>query len=113
MTKSQQYRQPAAAVTHWRAPATGELVACAKLWLTRRGDLDDHVLHPGERVRLERGDDVVVEALRQDAAPLWRWQPTARSVDSWHALRTWLGGALRSTHPSPSPVLRPDSCTQA
>ena len=106
MTKSQQYGQPAAAVTHWQAPTTGELVACAKLWLTRRGDLDDHVLHPGERVWLDRGDDVVIEALRQDPAPLWRWQPAAQPATGW---RAWL---VRSTG-SAGPVLRAGSCTQS
>jgi hypothetical protein len=106
MTKSQQYGRPAAAVTHWRAPASGELVACAKLWLTRQGDLDDHVLHPGERVRLDRGDDIVVEALRQDPAPLWRWQPAVRPAKGW---RAWLARTVGSA----GPALRPDSCTQA
>jgi hypothetical protein len=106
MMKSQQYGQPTAAVAHWRAPAAGELVACAGLWLTRRGDLKDHVLHPGERVRLDRGDDVVMEALRQDAAPLWRWQPAARPADGWRAR---LGHLLRPA----VPAFRPGSCTHA
>ncbi|HET7796073.1 MAG TPA: DUF2917 domain-containing protein [Rhizobacter sp.] len=106
MTKSQQYGQPAAAVTHWQVPATGELVACAKLWLTRSGDLDDHVLHPGERVRLDRGDDIVIEALRQAPAPLWRWQPAAQPAMGW---RDWLPRLAGSA----KPVLHPGSCTPA
>lgn len=110
MTKSQQYGQPAAAVTHWRAPAAGELVACARLWLTRRGDLDDHVLHPGDRVRLGRGDDIVVEALRQDAAPLWRWQPAVRPASGW---LTRISRLLRPTARQLAPAFRPGSCTQA
>ncbi len=104
MTKSQQYGPPAAAVTHWQAPTAGELVACAKLWLTRRGDLDDHVLHPGERVRLDRGDDIVIEALHQDQAPLWRWQPTELPAKGWRARLVRSAGLAR-------PVLRPGSCT--
>ncbi len=110
MTKSQQYGQPAAAVTQWQVPATGELVACAKLWLTRRGDLDDHVLHPGERVQLERGDDIVIEALHQAPAPLWRWQAAAHPAMGM-GWRAWLVRTVGSARPGP--VLRPGSCTQA
>lgn len=110
MTKSQQYKQPAAAMMHWRALAPGVLVACATLWLTRRGDLDDHVLRPGERVRLDRGDDLVIEVLRPHAAPLWRWQPAAAPAGGW---RIRLGRLLRPIAPHFAPVLRPDSCTHA
>lgn len=106
MRKSQQYGQPAATVTQWRAPAAGELVACTELWLTRRGDPNDHVLHPGERLRLDRGDDIVIEALQRAPAPLWRWQPAARPAMGWSE---WLPRSARSA----KPVLRPASCPPA
>jgi len=110
MKKSQQFRPPAAAVAHWRASAAGELVACARLWLTRRGDLDDHVLLPGDRVRLNRGDDIVVEALRQGAAPLWRWQPVAHPAA--RPAGGWLARIGRLLRPA-APAFRPGSCSQA
>jgi hypothetical protein len=81
MTQTQQYSPPAppTEVRRWRVPAAGEVVARdLPLWLTRHGDADDHVLQPGERVVLRRGDDVVIEALRRAHPPVWDWVPVAR-----------------------------------
>jgi hypothetical protein len=78
MTQAQQYRTAATlgSTLHWRAPGAGELVARdLPLWLTREGDLDDHVLQPGQSLRLRRGDDVVIEALRRAVPPAWDWVP--------------------------------------
>jgi hypothetical protein len=78
MTQAQQYSTAATlgSTLHWRAPGPGELVARdLPLWLTREGDLDDHVLQPGQGMRLRRGDDVVVEVLCQAVPPAWDWVP--------------------------------------
>lgn len=34
------------------------------LWLTRDGDIEDHVLNPGQSLAIRRGDSAVVQALR-------------------------------------------------
>ena len=60
----------------WVAPQASWLVARkGPVWVTRSGDLDDHVLARGERLVLARGDDVVVEALHRDQPAIWDWQP--------------------------------------
>jgi hypothetical protein len=64
---------------HWQAPAKGSVVVTRGcLWLTRLGDLDDHVLAAGQRLALSRGDDVVIERWHHDMPALWDWQPQAR-----------------------------------
>ena len=61
---------------HLVAPAPGRLtVRAGCVWLTRQGDLDDHVLSAGQSLALQRGDDVVIEHWRRDAPALWDWQP--------------------------------------
>ena len=45
-----------------------------KVWLTRRGDLDDHVLEPGQSIVLEPGDDVVMEAWRDGEVARLQWR---------------------------------------
>lgn len=35
------------------------------LWVTRSGDLEDHVLMPGERLLVNHGGKVVIEAMRE------------------------------------------------
>lgn len=35
------------------------------LWVTRSGDLEDHVLMPGERLLINQGGKVVIEAMRE------------------------------------------------
>ncbi len=57
-------------------PVPGELtVRSGCVWLTRRGDLDDHVLSAGQHLALAPGDDVVVDRWRRDSPALWDWQP--------------------------------------
>jgi hypothetical protein len=94
-------------ILRWRAPASGELVARDQsLWLTRRGDLDDHVLEPGQRLRLRSGDEVVIEALRRTAPPAWDWHPAesghpgggiqpSRRPAALRRLAGWAAGLLR------------------
>jgi hypothetical protein len=57
----------------------GELtVIDGRVWLTRRGDSVDHVLEPGQRLRLNGNDAAVIEALERDADAAVRWQPLAQ-----------------------------------
>jgi hypothetical protein len=44
------------------------------VWVTRRGDPDDYVLQPGERLALSRGEQVTVSALDADKPALWDWR---------------------------------------
>jgi hypothetical protein len=85
-------------VQRWLAPRPAWLVARdGTLWVTRSGDLEDHVLPPGERLAVSRGDDLVVQAWRRDAPAVWDWQPRAaprpyrlrRVLPAW----IWAGSA--------------------
>ncbi len=54
----------------------GELtVVAGRVWLTRRGDLGDHVLGTGQRVRLGTDEAAVIEAWDAAAGATVRWQP--------------------------------------
>jgi hypothetical protein len=46
-----------------------------RLWVTRRGDLNDYVLEPGQRLALGRGDDVTVGGWQRDQPAMWDWTP--------------------------------------
>jgi hypothetical protein len=48
------------------------------LWVTREGDLNDYVLHAGQRLALARGDRVSVGAWDADEPALWDWTPMRR-----------------------------------
>jgi hypothetical protein len=78
-------------VQHWVAPQASWLLAReGELWVTRRGDLEDHVLARGERLALARGDDVLIEALRRDMPAVWDWQPrVAARYGLRRALLVW------------------------
>jgi hypothetical protein len=43
------------------------------VWVTRRDDLNDYVLQPGERLALARGAQVTVSPLHAEQAALWDW----------------------------------------
>jgi len=65
----------------WVAPTPAWLVARkGTLWVTRSGDLDDHVLARGERLAVARGDDMVVQSLHRNQPAAWDWQPRAGSA---------------------------------
>lgn len=65
-------------VQHWVAPQRAWLVVRGgTLWVTRGGDLQDHVLARGERLAVARGDDLVLQAWRRDQPAAWDWQPQA------------------------------------
>ena len=61
------------------------------VWVTRGGDPQDHVLSSGECLAIDRGDDLVLQAWRNDAPAVWDWQPLAarprqrlrRAVPAW------------------------------
>ena len=57
------------------SPWPGELmVVDGRIWLTRRGDVTDHVLEAGHRLRLHAADAAVIETWSADGAAV-RWQP--------------------------------------
>jgi hypothetical protein len=56
----------------------GELtVVDGRVWLTRRGDGDDHVLGSGQHMVLSGDEDVLLEAWDTAAGATVRWQPAA------------------------------------
>ena len=57
----------------------GELtVIDGRVWLTRHGDRDDHVLEGGQRMALAGDDDVLLEAWDAAAGATVRWLPAAQ-----------------------------------
>jgi hypothetical protein len=60
----------------WVAAGSGWVtVQAGRAWLTRDGDLDDHVLATGQRLWLRRGDVMTAEAW-QPGEPVWlTWRP--------------------------------------
>ena len=50
-------------------------VAQGVVWLTRRGDPNDHVLAAGQRFRLGSFEDAVIESWQASGAASVRWQP--------------------------------------
>jgi Protein of unknown function (DUF2917) len=66
---------------HLRAAEPAWLAAVDQpLWVTRDGDLADHVLAPGERLAVARGDRLAVGAWHPDGGVTWAWQPLERPV---------------------------------
>jgi Protein of unknown function (DUF2917) len=49
-----------------------------RLWVTRDGHLEDHVLAAGQRLALARGDAVTVGPFDTPASALWDWQPMSQ-----------------------------------
>ena len=63
----------------WVAPRSAWIEAHeGALWVTRSGDLTDHVIQRGERLAVARGDDLVLQSWRRDQPAVWDWQ--AREV---------------------------------
>jgi Protein of unknown function (DUF2917) len=57
----------------------GELtVLDGRVWLTRHGDLDDHVLARGARVHIDWAERAVVESWERDQAARVQWRPIER-----------------------------------
>ena len=58
----------------------GDLVVVdGRVWLTRDGDLGDHVVEPGQTLRLAVNDNAVIESARTGAAVTVRWYPRRQS----------------------------------
>jgi len=58
----------------------GELAVIeGRVWLTRDGDLGDHVVEPGQRVRLGVDENAVIESARTGDAVAVRWYPRRQS----------------------------------
>jgi hypothetical protein len=57
----------------------GELAVLeGRVWLTREGDMVDHVLARGERIQIDWADRVVVESWERDRAATLQWRPVER-----------------------------------
>ncbi len=88
-------------VKRLRARRPGRLAVCVgRVWVTRAGDLVDHVLEAGQALKVRADDDVVVEPWQGGTARLvWRSdQPRvllARLAASVAALARRLPAALR------------------
>ncbi|HEX2540371.1 MAG TPA: DUF2917 domain-containing protein [Caldimonas sp.] len=65
-------------------------VEAGQVWLTRSGDLDDHILRAGETYRVPSGD-VLVEPWHRGAVPARIvWEPSSRLAGWRNRLeRTW------------------------
>jgi Protein of unknown function (DUF2917) len=68
----------------------GELTVLAgRVWLTRHGDLADHVLARGARVSIDWAERAVVESWERDQAATLQWQPVVRHAPTQ---AFWVGG---------------------
>ena len=54
------------------------IVKSGRVWLTREGDADDHVLEAGQRVCLDAGGAVVLEPWQRDEHTVIDWRPRAQ-----------------------------------
>ena len=78
------YADQSTMLVRWGQPMVfhrrpGEFVVMrGRLWLTRRGDLDDHMLEPGQKVVVGDGDAVVVEPWERGERSEIAWQPYGR-----------------------------------
>ncbi len=70
-----------------RAPRGGVLrVRSGQVWVTRRGDLADHVLSAGEGLRAAPGQCLYLEPWQRGATVEVDWQP--RAAGAWLAAGT-------------------------
>lgn len=69
---------PLNGVGQWQVGRPGWLaVEGASVWLTRDGELDDHVLAPGQGMALRSGDRITVEPWCAGARARLVWSPAA------------------------------------
>jgi hypothetical protein len=81
----------------WVAADAGWItVQAGRAWLTRDGDLDDHVLATGQRLWLARGDVLTAEAWQpgEPAWLVWRPEPQGFSLPLLGGLVAALAGTL-------------------
>lgn len=55
------------------------IVVDGRVWLTRDGDLGDHLVEPGQTLRLAVNDNAVIESARTGATVTVRWYPRRQS----------------------------------
>ena len=58
------------------------LATGGRLWVTRAGDPADHVLAPGERLPVRRGDRLWLGGWEAGGWATWQWEP--RPEPDWH-----------------------------
>ena len=76
----------------WIGGRAGELTVLAgRVWLTRDGDLADHVLERGARVNVGWAERAVVESWERDQSAMLQWRPVERRSAS----QALVAGALR------------------
>lgn len=83
----------------WAAPGAGWLVVDhAPVWLTRHGEWADHVLWPGQRLAVARGDQLRLGAWGEAAggqrlAASLRFEPAAQALPGVGGRLAFLGTA--------------------
>ena len=55
------------------------IVVDGRVWLTRDGDLGDHFVEPGQKLRLAVNENAVIESAKTGAAVTVRWYPRRQS----------------------------------
>ncbi len=59
----------------------GELkVIEGRVWLTRRGDLNDHLIEPGQRIRIRGSEAAIIETWRPTDTARVQWSPRPQNV---------------------------------
>jgi hypothetical protein len=58
----------------------GDLVVVdGRVWLTRDGDLGDHVVEPGQKIRLAVNENAVIESATTGSTATVQWYPRRQS----------------------------------
>ena len=71
---------PARQARHLGAQPGLLTVVNGTVWLSRKDDLDDHVLHSGQQFQICAGDDAVIEPWHAHAAARIDWQPETQAL---------------------------------
>lgn len=80
----------------WTAPQTGEYrVAQGRVWITRDGDTQDHVLADGECLAVRQGEVLVVEPWTPGQGVRWSFERSRPAVTPLR-LAAWVAGGLVS-----------------
>ena len=88
---------PLSGLSQWQVEAAGCLtVASASVWLTREGEWDDHVLAPGQTLRLQAGDRVTVTPWEAGARARLVWSPSASQPERGERVLRAAGLAWRA-----------------